>query len=98
MNHINASICARCSTVLQPGKDNFFEVRIEAVADRGTPDLNDLVDDDTDPQQAYLDLVRKLEDVSAQEATDQIARTLAIHLCEHCYLVWIENPCGAINH
>ena len=88
----NENICARCSCVLISGKHAFFEIKIEAIADPGTPDLADLDEAYDDPKQAYLDLISELENVSPQEAMDGVAASRVIFLCGKCFPGWMERP------
>src|SRR5262245_53469050 len=86
-------ICARCAEELETGKGIFYRVFIEAVADPAPPH-------DPDEKQA-LDLreqMRKLldqlENMSEQEAMDQVYRRLTLYLCGPCFQHWIEDPTG----
>jgi hypothetical protein len=87
-----AIFCARCSAELHPGRGDFFQVTIEAVADPSPP-----VVDDADPEEirrGIENVLRELNDLTAQEAMDQVHRRLVLHLCGTCYRDWIENPVG----
>jgi hypothetical protein len=85
--------CARCAAELYPGAGNFYWVTIEAAADPTPPTITteDLA---ADVRREIEQLLVQLEDVSAQEALDQIHRRLVIYLCNPCYRQWIENPTG----
>ncbi len=70
--------CDRCQLLLEPGRGNFYVVRIEAVCDPDPPALDD--DDlDVDYQAEYARLVEELRSTSAQEAMDQVFRRLTIY-------------------
>lgn len=86
------NICARCNTILTNGKTAFYEVKIEAVADRGSPDLEDLSEDYDDPRETYREMIEALKGVSAQEAMDEIATSRMIFLCNGCFSAWIDDP------
>ena len=88
------SICARCSEILVSGKDPFFEVRIEAIADAGTLEL-DTEKTREEIQDELQSIVEELEELSEREAMDQIARSQVIYLCQSCFPDWIENPAGS---
>ncbi|MDB4778278.1 hypothetical protein OAG68_02360 [bacterium] len=94
METVTENICASCSSVLASGKDQFFEIKIEAVADRGSPDLDDVANEFTGLEEAYLNSIEQLDGASAQEAMDQIATTRVFYLCTPCYQKWIEDPAG----
>jgi hypothetical protein len=86
--------CDRCSTVLTPGRGNFYVVKVEAVADPTPPSF-------TEGQLARdvgreIDrLLERLRDMSEQELLDQVYRRLVLYLCTSCYRRWIENPTGS---
>jgi hypothetical protein len=85
--------CARCFVDLQPGGGSFYRVTIEAVADPTPPaaTAEDLADD---LRQQIERTLAQLEDVSAQEAMDQVYRRLVLFLCVSCFRRWIEDPTG----
>src|SRR5438105_2915513 len=70
--------CARCAAELRPGTGSFFQVTIEAVADPAPPVLP-APEPDRDLRQEIKKLIAQLEDVSAQEAMDQVIRRLVLH-------------------
>jgi hypothetical protein len=85
--------CARCTAELEPGTGTFYRVTIEAVADPTPPTISseDLA---TDLRKRIEDLLQQMQDLSAQEAMDQVYRRLTLYLCGPCYRQWIENPAG----
>ncbi len=85
--------CDRCRRQLEPGRGNFYVVRIEAFADPTPPTFaeEDLL---VDFRAEIERLVEQLRHVSPQEAMDQVYRRLTIYLCGSCYQRWIENPAG----
>lgn len=83
--------------MLITGTDQFFEVKIVAVADSGTADLTEVVDENESPEQAYLESIQQLNRLSAQEAMDQIATTRVLFLCADCYAIWIEDPVSSLS-
>jgi len=85
--------CHRCGAVLEPGKGNFYVVRIEAFADPTPPDIPD-ADQCPDPGAEIDRLIDEMRNMSEQELMDQVYRRLTIHLCGTCYADWIENPAG----
>ena len=87
--------CDRCLKQLVPGRGEFFEVRIEAVADPTPPDLDtDLPSDPHEVRQRYEELLAQLRNISPVEARDQVYRRVVITLCNQCYGTWIEDPAG----
>ena len=87
--------CDRCLKQLIPGRGDFFEVRIEAVADPTPPDLDeDLARTPQELHQQYQELLDQLRDVSPAEACDQVYRHVWITLCNPCFRAWIEDPAG----
>ena len=85
--------CDRCAKELQPGTGDFFVVRITAVADPAPPDFTDenLAHDlDDELQRLYAEL----DQLSAQEAVDQVFRRVTLYLCNPCFREWIEKPTG----
>ena len=84
-------LCHRCGVELHPGSGDFYEVRIEALADPSPPRI-------TAEQLAAAsaegmrELIDQMKDLSAQELIDQVYRRMVIHLCRACYMGWIENP------
>ena len=88
--------CDRCLKILHPGRGEYFEVSIRAVADPSPPDLDayELSHPNSEKGESLGELVRQLDDVSAQEAMDEVVRHLQLTLCNDCYRVWIESPTG----
>jgi hypothetical protein len=81
--------CHRCGKQLHPGRGDFFVVSIDAVADPSPPIIDDA---DQDPRETFRELTRRLEEISPQEAMDQVHRRVVLHLCLTCYHPWIEDP------
>ncbi len=86
--------CHRCGVELHPGSGDFYRVRIEAVADPFGP-----VIEDKGPGhdfRAEIDrLIEQMEELSEQEAMDQVYRRVTVYLCAGCYRGWIEHPVDA---
>ncbi len=85
--------CDRCSKALHPGRGEFYEVRIDAVADPSPPIINE-EDLDRDIGLEIERLIATLNDMTEREALDQVHRRLTLYLCNACYRLWIENPTG----
>lgn len=83
--------CHRCGKELHPGRGDFFVVTIDAVADPAPPIIDD-ENGDQDHREAIRELTERLEELSPQEAMDQVHRRVVLHLCLNCYLPWIEDP------
>ncbi len=83
--------CARCLATLTPGAGNFWVVSIDAVADPTPPEFTD-EDLQRDLQREFAKLLKQLQDCSPREAMDQVYRHTVIHLCQHCFETWMENP------
>ena len=81
-------ICAQCNRELYLGRGTFFEVRISAVADPYSPDL----DVSLDARREWEQLMKSLHAVSEQEAKDSVHREITLQLCNACFRIWIENP------
>jgi hypothetical protein len=86
-------LCARCSAELHPGAGDFYRVTIEAVADP-TPPTFSAEDLANDARPGIARLLDQLENLSEQEALDEVYRRLTLHLCGPCFRHWIENPVG----
>jgi hypothetical protein len=86
-------LCARCAAELQPGSGNFYRVFIEAMADPSSPVI--AAEDPAEIRRQIDELIAQLQDVSTQEAMDQVYRRLVLYLCGKCYRQWIENPTGS---
>ena len=86
-------LCARCAAELQPGSGDFYRVLIEAVADPSPPVI--LTEETAGEIRRQIDeLLEEMQNISAQEAMDQVYRRLVLYLCGKCYREWIENPTG----
>ena len=85
--------CDRCAAELEPGRGQFYVVKIEALADPTPPNITkeDLSRDIAGEIDRLSDAMR---DMSSQEALDQVYRRLTVYLCDACYQLWIENPTG----
>lgn len=66
-------LCARCAAELEPGTGTFYRVSIEAVA-APTPPSVSAEDLTTDIRKRIKDLLQQMQDLSAQEAMDQVYR------------------------
>jgi hypothetical protein len=85
--------CARCAALLRPGSGDFWEVRIDAVADPWPPEFT--ADDlRRDLRQQWLETIQQLQALSAEEAMEQIYRQQTIHLCNRCFAAWFSAPAG----
>jgi hypothetical protein len=86
--------CDRCAKPIHPGRGDYYLVRIDAVADPAPPVIaaEDLA---IDFDQEFKRLVAETEELSAQEAMDQVHRRVVLYLCVSCYNQWIENPAGS---
>ncbi len=93
MNDDNTRLCARCLRTMTEGRGEFFEVRIEAIADPTPPILDGHQElDVASVRSEYEELVGALRDTSAREAQDQVHRQVMISLCNRCFVDWIEDP------
>jgi hypothetical protein len=88
-------MCDRCLVILQPGSGNFYQVTVEAVADPSPPDISN-EDLSADINARIKQLIASMNDLSKQEAMDQVCRRLIFCLCGRCYRLWIENPTGRV--
>jgi hypothetical protein len=86
-------LCARCMMELELGTGTFYRVTIEAVADPTPPTIS-AEELTTDLRERIEHLLQQMQDLSAQEAMDQVYRRLTLYLCGPCYREWIENPTG----
>ena len=84
-------LCSRCLKTLVAGRGEFYVVTIDAVADPSPPTISE-GDVQRDLRRDWREIVAALQDVSPQEAMDQVYRRVMIHLCNACFRVWIENP------
>jgi hypothetical protein len=75
------------------GAGDFYLVRIQAIADPTPPSFSE-ENLQHDPREQIQRLLEKMQDLSAQEAMDQVYRQLILYLCGPCYRQWIENPVG----
>jgi hypothetical protein len=85
--------CDRCLKELRFGQAEFYLVKIEAVLDPTPPEFSQ-EDLDRDVTAELNELVKQLEHISPQEASDQVHRKLTLFLCLGCYKNWIESPTG----
>ena len=86
-------MCHRCGTELQPGKGDFYVVRIEALADPTPPSFSE-EDLCRDANAEIEGLIEQMEGLTEQEAMDQVYRRVLLCLCGRCYRQWIEDPTG----
>ncbi len=85
--------CHRCAAELEPGKGQFYVVRIEAFADPTPPTIT-AEDLERDIAGEIDRLIKAMRNLSDQEAMDQVYRKMTVYLCLACYREWIENPTG----
>jgi hypothetical protein len=86
-------MCHRCGAELEPGKGDFYVVKIEAFADPTPPDFSE-EDLYRDAKAEIGRLIEQMEGLTEQEAMDQVYRRVFLHLCGRCYRQWIEDPTG----
>lgn len=86
-------ICHRCGAEVHPGRGDYYLVQIEAFAD---PAPSEITDEDLarDHGAEMARLAESLNQLSDQEAMDQVYRRLTLHLCTACYARWIDDPAG----
>lgn len=85
--------CARCATLLTPGRGELYLVRIVAVADP-TPPVITQEDLEQDVRSEIDRLLDRLSGLTARELEEQVHRRLVLHFCVPCYRRWIEDPAG----
>jgi len=85
--------CHRCAAEVEPGKGQFYVVRIEAFADPTPPTITE-EDLKRDVKGEIDRLIEAMSGLSDQEAMDQVYRKMTVYLCGACYREWIENPMG----
>lgn len=85
-------LCHRCGAMLEPGRSDFFLVRIEAFADPSPPKLAVGEPGSADPAEEMRRLIEQMSGMSERELMDQVHRRLSLHLCGPCFRVWIEDP------
>ena len=88
-----ALLCHRCGAELVGGRDQFYHVRITAVADPTPPHIDE-ADLQADLEKEIQDLLNELRGLGERELANQVFRRLTIQLCARCYAQWIENPAG----
>lgn len=93
-NGIAPLVCHQCGVELEPGRAQFYVVRIMAVADPSPPNLTE-EDLRGDLRGEIRKLIEGMSELSEQEALDQVYRRMILFLCNACYQEWIENPLGA---
>jgi len=85
--------CERCGAQLEPGRGEFYVIRIEAFADPTPPTIT--TDDLQRDTRAEIErLLAAMRNLSEQEAMDQVYRKMTLYLCNACYRRWIEQPVG----
>ena len=93
MSDAEPVFCQRCGAVLEPGKGNFYVIRVEALADPSPPVISaeDLA---RDHGALMAELGGELAGMSEQEVMDTVHRRLSFYLCGGCYRGGIEKPTG----
>jgi hypothetical protein len=85
--------CERCGAELEPGKGEFYVIRIETFADPTPPSIT-AEDLQRDIAAEIERLLASMRDLTEQEAMDQVYRKMTLCLCTACYQRWIEHPVG----
>lgn len=91
MNDSSRRLCDRCLGELKEGMGEFFEVRVQAVADPSAPVL-DLENSAEELEREYEELVASLENLDPREALDQVVRFRNWTLCNRCFEAWFDDP------
>ncbi len=77
----------RCSQAVHPGQADFFVIRIEAFADPTPPEITE--DDlQRDHRREIEKLIAAMQDLSEQQAMDQVYRRKNLILCNGCCDEW----------
>jgi len=84
-------VCHRCGKELEPGKGDWYQVSIKAVADPDVPGI------DTDMSLYDIsreigDIVESVKGATERELLDDVYRNVTLHLCRPCFREWIEDP------
>ncbi len=85
--------CDRCSKDVHPGRAEFFAIRIEAFADPTPPEITE-ADLQRDHRREIEKLIAAMQDLSEQQAMDQVYRRKNLILCNDCCDEWLERPLG----
>jgi hypothetical protein len=93
--HVESSqfTCRRCNRLLRPGATDFYLISILAVADPSPP----IITEEDLARNVHAEigrLVKSMENLSEQDAQDQVFRRVGFRLCPQCYQVWIADPTG----
>ncbi|HWY86314.1 MAG TPA: hypothetical protein VNX28_06305 [Gemmataceae bacterium] len=86
----SSDCCLRCGKELLLGSDACYLIKVEAMADPSPPVI--AAEDVTRGEIERL--LAQMDDLSPQEAMDQVYRRLSFYLCGPCYRQWIEKPAG----
>ncbi len=89
----DAPCCSNCGRILQPGRGDFYIVRIDAVADPAGPiiDAEELAGDIRGRIEALIAQARSMPE---QELLDEVYQRVIVYLCTDCYRRWIRDPTG----
>ena len=85
----------RCAKAIHPGQADFFVIRSEAFADPTPPEITE---DDLlrDHRREIEKLITAMQDLSEQQAMDQVYRRKNLILCNGCIDDWMERPLGDV--
>ncbi len=85
--------CGRCSQEVHPGQADFFVIRVEAFADPTPPEITE--DDlQRDYRREIEMLMAAMQNLSEQQAMDQVYRRRNLILCNGCCDEWMQRPLG----
>jgi hypothetical protein len=87
--------CQRCRREIHPGRGESYIVSIIAVADPSPPSFTE---DDLarDVEHEVQSLLKRMRNLDAQQAQEQVYRRMILYLCASCYGAWIADPTGSV--
>lgn len=86
--------CAACHRSLK--RSESYLVRIEALADPGTPAID--TKNTPDASASVSQLLEQIRKMTAEELQDQVYRHFEYRLCGRCHQSFLTNPLGLPRH
>jgi hypothetical protein len=85
-------ICDLCDARIPPHAH--YVVRIDVFADPTLPSVSGEELEQTDFDQTFAELIKQMEDMSADDLQDDVHRRFEFKLCPRCQREFLRNPLG----
>ncbi len=88
--------CELCGRELAPA--GHYVVRIDVFADPAAPEMSEAELNATDFDAEIDDLLKEMENMTAEELQDQVHRRFEYRICPNCQRRYLRDPLGRLRN